>query len=105
MARPLRIHVPDSWYYVLNRGNGGEAIYRKDEDRRRFLGLVAELPERFGTEIHAFVLMDNHYHLVVRCRRMPLSETLHWLQTAYSVRLNWANHRRGHVFQGCSSRC
>ncbi len=34
-------------------------IERTDEDRRRFLWRVAELPERFGTEIHAFVLMDN----------------------------------------------
>ena len=44
----------------------GEAIYRSEEDRRRFLGLVAELPGRFGTEVHTFVLMDNHYHLLVR---------------------------------------
>ena len=59
MARQLGIHVPDGWYYVLSRGNGGEAIYRKDEDRRRFLGRVSELPERFETEIHAFVLMET----------------------------------------------
>ncbi len=44
----------------MSRGNGGEGIYRTDEDRRRFLGQVAELPERFGTELHPFVLRDNH---------------------------------------------
>ena len=64
MARPLPIHVGDGWYQVMSRGNGGEDIYRRDEDRRRFFGLLPELPERFGTEIHAFVLMDNHYHLL-----------------------------------------
>ena len=100
MARRLRIQVRDGWYHVTSRGNGGEVIYRTDEDRRRFLGRVAELPERFGTEIHAFVLMDNHYHLLVRCRRSDLSETLRWLQTAYAIGFNWANRRRGHVFQG-----
>lgn len=62
--------------------------------------MVSDLPERFGTEIHAFVLMDNHYHLLVRCRRTDVSETLRWLQTSYSVRFNWAHRRRGHVFQG-----
>ena len=80
MARRLRIQVPDGWYHVMSRGNGGEMFYRTDEDRRRFLGRVAELPERFGTENHAFVLMDNHYHLLARCRRSDLSETLRWLQ-------------------------
>ena len=100
MARHLRIHVPDGWYHVMSRDNGGEVIDRTDEDRRRFLGRVAELPERFGTEIHAFVLMDNHYHLLVRCRRSDLSETLRWLQTAYAIGFNWAHRRRGHVFQG-----
>ena len=54
--------MPDGWYPVMSRGNGGEALYRTDEDRRRFLGRVAELPERYGTEVPAFVLMDNHYH-------------------------------------------
>jgi len=100
MARHLRIHVLDGWYQVTSRGNGGEAIYRTDEDRHRFLARVAELPERFGTEIHAFVLMDDHYHMLVRCRRSDVSETLRWLQTAYSIGFNGAHHRRGHVFQG-----
>jgi REP element-mobilizing transposase RayT len=84
----------------MSRANGGGLLYYADEDRRRFLGLVSELPERFGTEVHAFVLMDNHYHLLVRCRRTNLSETLRWLQTAYAIRFNWAHGRRGHVFQG-----
>ena len=54
MARPLRIQVADGWYHVTSRGNGGEIIFRRDKDRGRFLGLLAELPELFGTEIHAF---------------------------------------------------
>ena len=40
---------------MMSRGNGGAAIYRDDDDRRRFLGLVSELPERFGIEIHVVV--------------------------------------------------
>jgi REP element-mobilizing transposase RayT len=74
-------------------------VFRVERDRRRFLGLVAELPERFGTEVHAFVQMDNHYHLLVRCRRTDLSQTLRWLQTAYAIGFNWTYRRRGHVGQ------
>ncbi len=61
MARPLRINLAGGWYHVMSRGNGGEALYRSGEDRRRFLGLLAELQERFSLEVHAFVLIDNHY--------------------------------------------
>ncbi len=53
----------DGWYPVMSRGNGGEVIYRTDEDLRRFLGRVAELPDRFGTETHVFVLMDSRDEL------------------------------------------
>jgi REP element-mobilizing transposase RayT len=66
MARPLRIDVAGAWYHVRNRGHRGGTLFRNDADRRRFLGALAELPERFGVEVHAFVLMDNHYHLLVR---------------------------------------
>ena len=86
VVRQWRIHVPDGWYHVMSRGNGGETIYRTDEDPQRLLERVTELPERYGTEVHAFLLMDNHYHLLVhllvRCRCSELKETQRWLQTA-----------------------
>lgn len=50
MARHPRIHVPDGWSHGMSHGNGGEALCRTEEGRRRFLGLVAELPERFGAD-------------------------------------------------------
>ncbi|MFM8357511.1 MAG: hypothetical protein ACKOET_03050 [Verrucomicrobiota bacterium] len=43
-ARPLRVNLAGSWIHVLSRGNGGEMLFRDDTDRRRFLGLVSELP-------------------------------------------------------------
>ncbi len=100
MARPLRINLAGAWYHVMSRGNGGDPIYRSDLDRRRFLGLLAEMPERFSIEVHAFVLMDNHYHLLVRCGEANLSDAIRWLQTSYAGRFNWVHQRRGHVFQG-----
>jgi len=62
----------------MSRGNGSETLFRTGEDRRRFLGLAAELARRFGTEVHAFMLMDNHFHLLVRCLGAEMSETLKW---------------------------
>lgn len=100
MARPLRILVEGGWYHVTARGNRREALFFDDTDRRRFLGLVAELPERFGVELHAFVLMNNHYHLLVRTPRANLSQAIQWLNISYGMRLNWARRMCGHVFQG-----
>ncbi len=88
------------WYHVTSRGNRREPIYRTDADRRRFLGLLGELPERFGLEVHAFVLMDNHYHVVVRTPEPNLSEAMRWLHVSYSSRFNWAHRLCGHLFQG-----
>ena len=59
MARPLRILLAGGWYHVTARGNRREALYCDDTDWRRFLGLAAELPERFGLKVHAYVLLDN----------------------------------------------
>jgi putative transposase len=100
MARPTRLLIPGGWYHVMNRGNRREAIYLDDMDRRRFLGLVSELPDRFRLEIHVFELMDNHYHLVVRTPEPNLSEAVRWLQVTYSSRFNWAHQQVGHVFAG-----
>jgi hypothetical protein len=53
------MNLAGSWNHVGSRGNGGEVLFCDDTDRRRFLGLVSELPERISLEVHAFVLMNN----------------------------------------------
>ena len=64
MARPLRIERPGGRYHVTARGNERKAIYRDDSDRTHFLELLAESTERFALRIHAYVLMENHFHLL-----------------------------------------
>jgi putative transposase len=84
----------------MNRGHRGAALFLDDADRRRFLGAVAELPERFALEVHAFVLMANHYHLLVRTREANLSHAIRWLNVSYAIKFNGAHRCRGTVFQG-----
>ena len=100
MARPLRVEIPGAWYHVTSRANRKEALFRSDEDRRGFLARVSELEERFGVEIHAFVLMSTHYHLVLKTRRANLSRAIQWLNLSYGMRFNWNHKTCGHVFQG-----
>src|SRR6185436_10932209 len=100
MARPLRILIAGGWYHVTARGNERREIFRSDRDRQRFLALVSELPDRYGVGIHAFVLMDNHYHLLVQTAEANLNHAIRWLNVGYAIWFNWKHRRVGHLFQG-----
>lgn len=100
MARPLRVDVEGGWYHVTMRGQRRGEIVVENGDRKRWLELVSELPERYGVEIHAYVLMDNHYHLVVRTPEANLSRAMQWLNVSYGVWWNLKHGESGHVFQG-----
>jgi putative transposase len=73
MARPLRIEYPGAIYHVLSRGDRREAIFRSDADRKLFLDLLGQTCRRTGWQIHAYCLMDSHFHLVVETPRGNLS--------------------------------
>src|SRR2546428_6366208 len=100
MARPLRIERPGGRYHVTARGNEQKAIYRDDRDRLHFLELLAESPERFGVRVHGYILMDNHFHLLLETREANLSRAMQWLNVSYSVWFNRRHRRSGHLFQG-----
>ncbi len=101
MARPLRCEFPGGWYHVTARGNERKNIFRDDRDRGHFLEVVSGLEERFGLEVHAYVLMSNHYHLLLRMRgERGLSAGMHFLGVSYSVWFNRRHGRSGHLFQG-----
>ncbi len=73
MARPLRIEYPGAYYHVTSRGNERKAIFRDDRDREKFLGLLEWVGEEFHLRLHGYVLMNNHYHLVVETPKGGLS--------------------------------
>jgi putative transposase len=100
MARPIRIEYAGAVYHVTARGNERKAVFRDDDDRRRFSETLAECVERFGLVVHAYCLMPNHYHLIAETPRGNLSGSLGWLQTTYSIRFNRRHGRVGHLFQG-----
>ena len=65
MARPLRVQYPGAVYHVMARGNQGKPVYGDDSDRKVWLETLAEACGKTGWRIHAYVLMGNHYHLLV----------------------------------------
>jgi len=100
MARPLRIEMAGGWYHVTARGNERKLIFRDDRDRRHALDLLAEMVLRFDLRLHGFVLMDNHYHLLLELTEPNLSRAVQWLNVSYSVWFNRRHGRSGHLFQG-----
>lgn len=100
MARQLRIEFENAIYHVCARGNARHAIFLSDMDRARLLELLGACARRFEVDIIAFVLMSNHFHLIVQTRRANLARWMHWLLTSYTVFFNKRHARSGHLFQG-----
>ena len=100
MSRPLRIEFAHGLYHVTSRGDGREDIYLEDADRKLFLEVLSEACERFNWLIHAYCLMDNHYHLLVETPDGNLSKGMRQLNGVYTQRFNRKHKQVGHVFQG-----
>lgn len=100
MARALRIEFEDAIYHVCARGNAQGEIFRAEADRTRFVQLLEQSAQRFAGAVFCFVLMDNHFHLLVQTSRPNLSRWMHWLIVSYSVYFNRRHRRSGHLFQG-----
>jgi len=100
MARPLRIQYPGAYYHVMNRGNRRENIFITDTDRSGFVDALADSCETFSVKLITYVLMANHFHLLVQTVDGNLSEFMRHFLVTYTVRFNRRNGRSGHVFQG-----
>ena len=64
MARLPRLTVAGYPHHVIQRGNDRQPIVRDDQDRQRLLDLWFEHARTFKVAIHAYVIMDNHFHLL-----------------------------------------
>ena len=84
----------------MARGDRWEEIFRDDRDRWKSPGYLAEGAERYRVKVYCYVLMENHFHLVVMTPEGNLSQWMHQLKTAYTVYFNRRHQVVGHLFQG-----
>lgn len=92
--------VEGGWYHVASRGIERRAIFDTERDYKHFLELAEEMSGRYCVEVHAYCLMSNHYHLLIRTPLANASKAIQWLNVSYSVWFNRKRERVGHVFQG-----
>jgi putative transposase len=100
VARPLRVELAGGLYHVIVRGNERRNIFRDDSDRVRYLARLAFYREKFGFQLLAYCLMDNHVHLAVEMGKAPLSRIMAGVQSSYTQYFNRRHERCGHLFQG-----
>lgn len=84
----------------MNRGVRKQEIFRSDSDRRRFLGLLGDIRDRYGVETHSFALMSNHYHLLLHTPLGNLSRAMQHLNGVYTQRFNRIYGLDGSLFRG-----
>ena len=87
-------------YHVLSRGDRRQAIFVDDTDRQTLLETLGQACGRTGWRVHAYVLMSNHYHLLVETPGANLVAGMKWFQGTYTQRFNRRHRQCGHLFQG-----
>jgi putative transposase len=101
MARLVRIVAAGLPHHVVQRGHDGQPIVRDDEDRRVFLALLAEAAAAHQVDLHAWVLLDDHVHLVATPRAAAsLSRMMQAFGRRYVAAFNRRHHRSGTLWSG-----
>jgi len=93
------LDVPGTLHHIMIRGVEGTSIFRQDSDRQAFLDRLGKIVNETGTKILAWVLMDNHVHLLIFSGPKGISPFMRRLLTGYAIYYNHKYSRRGHLFQ------
>lgn len=100
MPRQGRITIAGGIYHIIQRGIERREIYRDDEDRKEFLRRLEKGLEDTGDQCYGWVLMPNHFHLIIRSGVKPVSALMRGLLTGYALYFNRRHKRSGYLYQG-----
>jgi putative transposase len=101
MPRAGRITIPEALHHITQRGNNRQDLFFTDEDRRAYLGLLAEQASTHGLAVLGYCLMDNHVHLVAAPQRVEsLAKAVGRTHFLYTQHFNRRYGRSGHLWQG-----
>ncbi len=100
MARPLRIEYPGAWYHVMNRVAGRGLVFKERWTADIFLRMLQDIDQRFDVECHAYCLMGNHYHLLLRTPEGNLGRAMRHFSGVFTQHYNRHLNRDGPLFRG-----
>ena len=100
MPRPIRIEYAHAFYHVMNRGRGGKTLFHGEAYYSAFLHTLAEVWRKFHARLHAYCLMDNHYHLLIETPEANLSRIMRHIDGVFTQRYNRLSRTDGPQFRG-----
>lgn len=100
MARPYRLQAENCLYHLTSRGDDRRQIFISAYDYQKFLEYLLQAKTKYNFYLYAYVLMNNHYHLLIETTQPNLSKIMHYINSAYTTYYNLKRHKSGHVFQG-----
>lgn len=99
MPRKHRLDLP-GYYHIINRGVEKRKIFLDEEDHLKFLDIVEDTKKIYRFKLHAYCLMDNHYHLLMETSENNLSLIMKQINSRYSIYFNRKHNRVGPLWQG-----
>ncbi|MBI5676515.1 MAG: transposase [Nitrospirae bacterium] len=100
MARKPRIEFDGAFYHIITRGNQRQNIFKDNEDFLKYLQILSKYKSQYKYFLYAYVLMNNHVHLLFETQETPLSKILQGISQSYTVYFNRRYKTSGHLFQG-----
>lgn len=100
MPRKPRVHIEGAVYYITVYGNKNDVIFLNDDDRKKYLYLIEKYKKRFDFNLYAYVLMNDHLHLLAGVKNVPLSKIMQGIQLSYTKYFNKVRKSSGNVFAG-----
>jgi REP element-mobilizing transposase RayT len=99
MPRHKRLEIPDGIYHVIQRGIERREIFKDDADREEFLRRLEGGIIQTGHKCYGWVLMPNHFHLLIQTGAKALSELMRKVLSGYAIYFNARHKRRGYLYQ------
>jgi len=99
MPRQARLDVPGALHHIMVRGIDKTKIFRDDEDKARFLERLGLTISEGKCTVYAWVLMDNHVHILFKSGKQGISVVMRKLLTWYAQYFNRKHRRTGHLFE------
>ena len=99
VARGNRIEYYGAYYHVIQRGVNQEHIFQSPGDKSHLLEILSDSKEQYDFKLFAYVIMDNHYHLLIQTLNIPISKIMHQVNMKYAIYYNTKYERVGHVFE------